>query len=125
MSDVILIGTFNETTRLDVPTVAKNLLNWLGPVAVAVLTQKRDTKLPAKWAKGTVTPRPEAITRMREAHRLFAAIEQEESVDVARAWFVGTNPRLGDEAPLIVIREGRYKEAALAAKAFLEDSYNG
>jgi hypothetical protein len=42
-----------------------------------------------------------------------------DSPHVARAWFIGMNPQLDDEAPADVIREGRLREALVAAQAFV------
>jgi hypothetical protein len=43
----------------------------------------------------------------------------EESPYVARAWFIGLNPQLDDDAPADAIREDRLKEALSAARAYI------
>jgi len=50
-----------------------------------------------------------------------------DSPHVARAWLIGMNPQLDDEAPADVIREGRLREALVAAQAFVSgaDSASG
>ena len=44
---------------------------------------------------------------------------------VAQAWALSINPRLDYESPIKAIREDRFAETAAAAKALLEDAYDG
>ena len=45
-------------------------------------------------------------------------LQGDESLHVVRAWLIGLNPQLDDEAPATAIREGRFKEVLTAARAF-------
>jgi hypothetical protein len=54
------------------------------------------------------------------AHRIWNAISAAESDDTTRAWFIGANPRLGEEPPVLMLREGKIKEVLAAAQAFLD-----
>lgn len=40
--------------------------------------------------------------------------------DVARGWFIGGKPLLGESAPILAIREDRYAEVRRAAQAFID-----
>lgn len=52
-------------------------------------------------------------------------ISAAEGSDVARAWFIGANPWLGHHTPVDAIRDGRLKEVAAAAQAFVDGSFSG
>jgi hypothetical protein len=78
-----------------------------------------DVKRVAAWAKGDSNPRPEAEERLRMAYRVFHLIQENESPHTVRAWFIGVNPQLNDESPAAAIRDGRFKEVLVAARAFI------
>jgi hypothetical protein len=44
---------------------------------------------------------------------------------VARQWFIGANPWLGDESPVSAIREDRFTDVSAAAGAMVNDSFSG
>lgn len=112
------IGTHEETTRLDLDQVVQHLLTHLGPTLVALLAGVNDRKLPGKWASKAVRPRPEPEKRLRAAHRAWMSVATSETDHVARAWFIGANPRLGEDSPIEALREGRVKEVLSAANHF-------
>jgi hypothetical protein len=115
------IDVHEQTTRLDLPELVRQLIAHLGPTLVATLADVRDRKLPYKWANPEgATPRPESQQKLLAAHRIWAMISGAEGDNVARAWFIGANPRLGEEAPVIRLREGQIKAVLQAAKAFVE-----
>lgn len=107
-----------ETMRLDIHEVVRRLNSHVGATMVAALSGSRDSKLPYKWAKSTV-PNAEAQERLRFAHRIWKIVADAESDHVARTWFRGTNPVLGEISPVIAIREGRFAEVAGAADSFV------
>ena len=93
----------------------------LGPTLVAVLANASDRKVPHRWAKADgPEPRDESQRRLLQAHRVWKLISAAEDQSVARAWFVGANPRLDEEAPVMALREGRLREVMSAAEAFVE-----
>jgi hypothetical protein len=47
--------------------------------------------------------------------------ELEEGRDIARRWFIGGNPILGETTPVMAIREDRHAEVRRAAQAFIDD----
>jgi len=113
----------SATARLDIHEVVRRLNNHLGPLLVATLAGSKDPKLPHKWAKpvGGSMPGPAFQKRLLLAHRVWIAIADAESDAIARAWFLGGNPFLGEDTPITAIREDRHKEVAQALTAFLED----
>lgn len=118
-------GIHNElhekTTKLDIHELVRQLNSHLGPTLVATLAHVKDRKLPHKWAKvGGPEPRPESHARLLVAHRVWTDISNAESDGVARSWFIGANPRLGEESPIFALREGSEKAVLAAAKAFVD-----
>lgn len=112
-----------ETMRLDIHEVVRRLNSHLGATMVAALSGSRDSKLPYKWAKNTV-PNVEAQERLRFAHRIWRILSDAKSDHIARTWFRGTNPVLGEVSPVIAIREGRYAEVAGAADSFVSGNWS-
>ncbi|MFJ2356176.1 hypothetical protein [Frigoribacterium sp. NPDC087798] len=117
-----ITGQHTRTARMDVHEVANVLVHGLGPTLVAALTGSKDRKLPAKWARSDgPTPGPDFTRRLQLGHRAWAALVQDEGAHIARQWFIGGNPLLGESTPLTAIREDRGREVIEALTAFLRD----
>lgn len=111
------------TVRLGIHEVVRRMNNHLGATAVAALAGSKDSKAPYRWAKET-TPHAGAEDRIRTGHRVWVFIADAESDHVARAWFMGSNPALGETSPVLALREGRNREVIEAAEAFVNDAWN-
>lgn len=124
--DTTISDGFAETARLDIHELVRRLNSHLGPTLVAALAGTKDRRQPIRWAKPD-GPKLNAASerRVRLAHRVWTALADAESDSVARAWFIGGNPRLEEDTPLTAIREDRSKEVMSALIAFLEDTYDG
>ncbi|QYB04261.1 MULTISPECIES: antitoxin Xre/MbcA/ParS toxin-binding domain-containing protein [unclassified Rhodococcus (in: high G+C Gram-positive bacteria)] len=125
----LLTRTSEDTTRLETHEVAKYLLDHFGRTFTAFVAGSRSRALPARWALAPgepnhVTPAVDKVRRLRAAHTLATAIDQKENDQVARAWLIAANPRLGGASPAELIREDEMQRVFAAAKAFLEGSYN-
>ena len=108
-----------ETLKMDTHELVRQLNSHLGPTLVALLSGVRDKKLPHKWAKaGGPTPRDEALARLLMAHRVWSKLSTSENDSIARTWFIGANPRLGEVSPAMKLREGALSEVWDAAAAF-------
>ncbi|MFV1356212.1 hypothetical protein [Mycolicibacterium fortuitum] len=95
----------DETIKMDTPELVRQLNSHLGPTLVAFLAGVRDKKLPHKWAKvDGPTPRDEALARLLMAHRVWAKVSTAENDSIARTWFIGANPRLGEVSPAAKLR---------------------
>jgi hypothetical protein len=115
------IETHETAARLDTHELVRQLNSHLGPTLVATLAGVRDSKLPHKWAKaGGPVPRTESLARLQTAHRAWSLISNADSDTVARAWFIGINPRLGEESPVMALRENQLKAVISAAAAFVD-----
>ncbi|MET3922498.1 hypothetical protein [Arthrobacter sp. UYEF20] len=121
----VINSGYMETARLDIHELVRRLNTHLGPTLVAALSGSKDAKQPIRWAKqGGPTPGPAFENRLRLAHRLWGYLADAESDHVARAWFIGGNPWLGEDTPITAIREDRHKEVTAAVTAFLQDVYD-
>lgn len=110
-----------ETMKLSTAELVRQLAQHLGPSVVAVLAGVRDSKLPHKWAKEDgPRPRDEALRRLQVAHRAWSAVAASEGESVARAWFIGANPRLSEKPPFIAICEGDFRSVMEAAAVFVD-----
>lgn len=115
------VDVYADTTRLTRHELVRQLVRHLGPTLVATLANVRDSKLPYKWAKADgPEPRDDAYARLMAAHRLWTSISTAENDYVARAWFIGANPRLGEEAPVMALRAGDITAVLSAGKAFVD-----
>lgn len=113
-----------QAVHLEIHELVRQLNTHLGPTLVAALAGSKDTKLPHKWAKPAgPRPRPTTEARLQVAYRLWTTIATSEGGHVARAWFLGANPLLGEETPLTAIREDRHREVLGAAEAFVTGQF--
>jgi hypothetical protein len=105
-------------TRLELPVLVRSLQDVLGQRLVAVIAGVNDAKAVGKWARGERSPHPEAERRLRDAYHITQLLLQSESSETLRAWFIGMNPDLDDQAPALMI--GDHPQAVLgAARNFL------
>ncbi len=103
-----------------VPDIASTLQDVLSRRLVAYVVGVKDAKTVSRWAGGEVsTVRHESEKRLRVAFEIAQLLLQFDSPQVVKAWFIGLNPQLGDVSPADTIREGKLKEAMVAARAFV------
>jgi hypothetical protein len=57
-----------------------------------------------RWATGNVKPRDDAGLRIRVAFFAALVLVEAYGAETAKAWFIGTNAELGDNAPAWVLR---------------------
>lgn len=77
-----------------------------------------DSKAVRQWAQGERVPHPETEQRLRHAYQIVQLLVRSESSATGRAWFMGMNPELEDNAPVLVIAEDPTR-VMRAARAFL------
>lgn len=53
----------------------------------------------------------------------YVLIQAVEGPHTARAWMIGMNPHLDDQAPLLAIQDGRGRDVLVAARAYLGGVY--
>lgn len=108
-----------RSVTMDIADVAGYLQEVLGQKLVAHMASVRDPKGVGQWARRAQTPRLEAERRLRAVYQVLHLLLTVDSPHVARAWFIGMNPQLNDEAPADAIRDGRLREVLAAAQAFV------
>jgi hypothetical protein len=107
-----------RSVTASIANIAQYLQEVLGPKLTAHLAGKSNARTVATWASGTNKPQADAEARLRLTYQVVHLIQGDESLHVVRAWLIGLNPQLDDEAPANAIREGRFKEVLAAARAF-------
>jgi hypothetical protein len=103
----------------DIADIAAFLQETLGQKLVAFMANVKDAKTVGQWIKGEQSPREDSEKRLRTAFQIFHLLQDEESPHTVRAWMIGMNPQLDEESPAEAIREGRLKDALIAAKAYV------
>jgi hypothetical protein len=121
MADLSLASreAHRQTTETSIEQITAFLEEVLGRKLVAALAGVADPKAVGRWAAGERSPRATAEERLRVAYQVFRLLLTEESKHTIRAWFIGLNPQLNDESPIMVIRAGRFQEVMVAAKAYV------
>jgi hypothetical protein len=105
------------------PGITQFLIKCLGPTLVAALSGARDVELPEAWARGDA-PQPsiDSLRRMEAALQAWKLIARRpEDQHIARAWFIGANPVLGDRMPVVMLRAGECDWVLAAARNFVND----
>lgn len=89
----------------------------IGPNLTAYIAGKSVNTV-GRWSKSEQKPGDKEERRLRETYRIFQLITEADSNHVARAWLMGLNPQLDDQAPADALREDKLRDALVAAKAF-------
>ena len=112
----------DEATKMGVDEIAAYLQRELGQKLTAYLADVTDPKMVGRWAAGKAVPRDDRAMRLREAFKATRMIVEAFGTTTAKAWWVGSNTRLDDEAPAAVVRQGEDPQALRfvvpAARAF-------
>jgi hypothetical protein len=93
------------SARLPASDLALSLQQALGQRLVAVIAGVRDPKAVGEWAHGTRRPHPASEQRLRQAYQVTQFLLEAEAPDTVRAWFMGMDPYLDDQAPALVLRD--------------------
>lgn len=118
--DDILEQVHQQAVRTPTPEVADSLQRLLTGRLVAYITGVKDAKTVARWATGEIGEvRLESERRLRTAYEVMTLLLRFDGPGTVRAWFIGMNPHLRDDAPADAIHDGRYQEALDAARSFI------
>jgi hypothetical protein len=100
----------------EIAGVVRALLDVLGEALVAVTASVDDAGLVRQWARGEATPPAEIAQRLRDSLDVVNLLLEREAPATVRAWWMGMNPDLGEEAPALVLhtRPDHVRIAALA-----------
>lgn len=111
--------THRLATKQDIHTVARLLQETLGQRLTAYCVGVSQPKQVGSWASGQ-TPREDAERRLRHLYEVVATLQPKESDATIRAWLLGANPQLNDEAPADGLHEQDAKAVIRAARAFVD-----
>ena len=109
-----------QAVASEITEIAAFLQEALGQKLTAFIAGAKDSKTVGRWAHGGNAPRSEAQTRLRGAYQVFHLIQECDSEEVARAWFIGMNPHLDDRSPAEALSEDRLRQVMSAARLFTE-----
>ncbi len=115
--DVIAHGQANRAT---VPEIAGHLLGLFGPDLTALMLGAAAPGIVERYALGEEHPPAEISERMRVTYEIAALLEHVESPAIVRAWFMGMNPQLNDQAPAQALRDDP-RQVLEAARQFLAE----
>lgn len=100
--------------------IASHLQKLLSRSVTAYIAGVKEGRTVTRWASsGASDIRYESEQRLRTAYEIAQLIGAYYSPEVARAWFMGYNSRLGQITPADAIHEGKLREALSAAQAFI------
>lgn len=108
-----------KAVEVSVDDIAKFLQEALGQKLTAHIARVADPKTVNAWINADQSPREASEQRLRAAFQVFHLLQEQDSSYVVRAWFIGLNPQLENDAPANVLREGRFRDVFLAAEAYL------
>lgn len=100
------LDAHEKSVRLSAPELVARLRDLLGAKLVAYLGSVKETRAVRQWAEGDRTPSADVIARLRVAYQVASLMTSTDSPAVVQAWFQGMNPRLDDESPARLLREG-------------------
>ncbi len=95
------IDSHNHAMSIGIESVVEQLVDLLGLTMVAAIGGVGETRAVQQWIAGREPQRPNVL---RFALQVAMMISTPEDRGVARAWFQGSNPQLGDRMPLMMLR---------------------
>lgn len=116
----ILEQVHGQAMRVPVREAAESLQRLLTGRIAAYVVNVKEAKTITRWAADAVVEiRPESEQRLRAAYEIMTLLLRFEGPGTTRAWFLGMNPHLEDDAPADALHEGRLQETLGAAKSFV------
>jgi hypothetical protein len=89
----------------------------VAPPLVAVMAQAPSARDVEHWAHGDKTPDAADERRLRDADWVVQTLLQTESAEVVKAWLMGMNPMLDDQAPGLILADDP-ESVFFAARAY-------
>lgn len=115
------VAAHRRAVETDVATIARTLRDVLGAKLTNYGAGLKDPKAIDRYIGGAQTPRVETEQRLRSLFQVTALLLADDSPAVARAWMIGANPQLNDEAPIEMMHLGRVGPTLRAAESFALD----
>ncbi len=108
----------SEATRAAWTDVVSTLNTHLSNSIVALMAGVTPETV-SRWAKnGKAHPNPISERKLRDAFAIYTDLVKVDSPHTVRAWFIGSNPYLGEETPAEMIAAGESPAVFAAARTF-------
>ena len=111
MSATLTRGKLEEIAEQSIatklPKIAEYLQGTLGQKLTAYIAGLTDPKAVGSWIQGDNEPRDTAALRLRYAYQIVRMLIEAYDADTAKAWLLGSNTRLNDEAPAYLLRNAK------------------
>lgn len=119
------IEAHRKAVNADLKTIASTLIEVLGRPITAGIVGIRNPKTISRWASGEVTSVRDRWSeeRLLATYQVVDLILDEFGPETVRAFMLGMNPVLNDEAPAIALRDGDFKGAMDAARNLIAGGY--
>jgi len=113
----------DHAMSISIRQVVRELCDLLGSTTVATIGGVGEARAVQQWMHDREPQRPHALRFALQVATMIATVADR---DVVRAWFHGSNPRLGDEIPMLLLRDRPLVESQgpmlAAARAFAQRS---
>jgi hypothetical protein len=96
------IDAHDYVMGLPITQVVSELADILGATTVAVIGGVQETRAVQQWIAGR---EPQRAHTLRFALQIAVMLSSYADREFAIAWFHGSNPRLGDRAPMFLLRD--------------------
>jgi hypothetical protein len=109
----------DHAMSIPIRQVVRELSDLLGSTTVAVIGGVGESRAVQQWMHDREPQRPHALRFALQVATMIATVADR---DVVRAWFHGSNPRLNDDIPMLLLRDRPLVETQgpmlAAARAF-------
>ena len=125
MSSTSAIKAHRKAVTADLQTMASTLVEVLGRSITAGIVGIRNPKTISRWASGEVTSVRDRWSeeRLIATYQVVELLMEEFGPDTVRAFMLGMNPVLNDEAPANALRNGDFSGAMDAARNLIAGGY--
>ena len=96
------VDAHEHAMSLPIRDVVQELVDLLGATTVATIGGVGETRAVSEWLTARTPQRPNVLRFALQIATMIAAGTDQE---LARAWFHGSNPRLDDAVPAIMLRD--------------------
>lgn len=114
----IRTSAHNDALQLSTQDVSTELARVLGRQLLGVIVDKGARTI-QRWIAGESSPAADDERRLRNAYQIYLLLSSVEGDHTIRAWFMGMNPQLEDDAPADALAEDRARDVMSAARAFV------
>jgi hypothetical protein len=108
----------NDAIQINVQDICSELARVLGRQLLGVIVHKGPRTI-QRWIAGENTPTAADEKRLRNTYQVYLLLSSVEGDHTIRAWFLGMNPQLDDEAPAEALAADNARDVMAAARAFV------